>query len=790
MKQLLYFIISFLPVFSFAQTDKSAAQSETTLWYEQPAANWDEALPVGNGRLGAMVFGNYVREQIQLNEESIWGGSKVDGNADARGKIQEVQSLLLNGKIKEASQLSEEVLKSDPLRIRSYQPLGDIFIDFYNTKFSSRPRKADNYRRELDIERGLALTTYDIDGCTYTREVFAPSKENVIAIRLKASKPGQLTFKLSLSRDQDAIVTPISNNELLLKGQVVDLPEAESGPPGLHLKFASIIIGQNKGGTLQTVNNSFFVENADEVCFYLTAASDYNFALLDYDRTIIPEKVCADIIAPLRNKEFEGILKSHEADHRAMFNRVSFCLTDTANRQLPTDKRLKAIKDGKKDSGLAVLLFNYGRYLLMSSSRAPGVLPANLQGIWNPYFNAPWNSDFHTNINIQMNYWPAEVCNLSETAVPFLDFISALRVPGRETASKTFDAKGWTVNHLSDIFGHTSISDGVGWGTFPIAATWLALHQWEHYQFTQDKEYLRSQGFPCMKEAAEFILSFVVKDKNGKWVTAPSNSPENRYKTPSGEKFQLTYGAAMDIQLIRELFKACIQAGTILDEDKKLTHQMNMMLKDFPPTKVSQRYGIIQEWIEDYEETEPGHRHMSQLFALYPGTEIVHEEKELFEAARKTIERREFYGKNGQGSSPGWSKAWMINFQARLQNGDAAGKKVNEILEHNTITNLFNSHPPFQIDGNLGFTAGVAEMLLQSHRSSIDLLPALPTAWGEGEIRGLKARGGFEVSIKWSNGKLLKAEVKSLNGNPLSLTYKGKTIKKKTQPGKSYIFSF
>ncbi|MBQ2565803.1 MAG: glycoside hydrolase family 95 protein [Bacteroidales bacterium] len=757
-----------------------------TLWYRQPAADWNEALPVGNGRIGAMVFGNPWKETIQINEESLWGGCPQDGNADAAAVMPEFRELLLGGNVSEAFKLARKAMAGNPMRIRSYQTFGEIHLD----SFASGPVDP-SYERSLDIISGIARTSFSSGGVSFCREVFASAPDNILVIRFSSDKPGSLTFTLSYRRQENASAYPIGMDALAIDGQIIDFPEEEAGESGAHMKFAGMIKAVNKGGSISTAGNTIFVDKADEVVFLVAMNTDYNFEKLDFDRGIDPLALSRDQVSALEGKDYDYLLRRHISDHEAIMGRVSLRLGDPAMSGIPTDERLTKVKEGGEDPALAALYFQYGRYLLAGSSRRPGRLPANLQGIWNKEIQAPWDSDFHTNINIQMNYWPAEVCNLSETAIPLSDWINAIRVPGRVTASKTFGAEGWTVNHVSDPFGHTSISDDVGWGNFPIAGPWLTLHLWEHFMFTQDREYLRMQAYPAMKEAAQFLLSFMVTDKNGYLATAPSNSPENAYRMADGKQFNLTYSATMDIEIVTELFRDCIEAGKLLGEDAAFREKLVDALSKLPPIRIGKRYNTIQEWIEDYEEVEPGHRHMSHLFGLYPGTMITDKDPELFAAAKRTIERRRKYNEDPvtrQGSYTGWSRAWLINFYARLGDGEEAGANVNALLSKSTLNNLFDTHPPFQIDGNFGGTAGIAEMLLQSHSGEIHLLPALPSSWADGEVRGLRARGGYTVDISWKDGKLLSAVITPDGDGKYTVRYGEKRKKVSFKAGKPFIF--
>lgn len=756
------------------------AQIQPVLWYEAPARNWNEALPIGNGRLGGMVYGGIAKEVIQLNEESLVAGHHADNNNPlAAAHIDEIRALLFAGRNGEAHELAKKTMLATPPNFRSYQTLGKLEMQFVHEGAISE------YRRSLDIDRAVSTVSYRVDDQLFTREYFASAPDNSMVIRLKSEQPQGLNFKINLYRELDASVQVLDAHTLLMTGQVVDVPSLDAGEGGLRMKFNALVRVIPTNGKVEAANNAVLVSGSDEVLLLVTAATDYNLLQLSYDRSIDPRQRCEAIIQQASQHGFASLLDRHLAEYQPVYRRVALDLGGADHAGIPTDKRLARVKEGAEDKQLAALYFQYGRYLLLSSSRAPGVLPANLQGIWNEFYDAPWQSDYHTNINLQMNYWHADVANLSETVRPYVDFVDQLRVPGRAAAANMYGADGWTIHHATDVFGKTGIISGIHWGTSPLSGAWLCLNLWENYQFTGDVDYLRERLYPIMRESAVFVQDFLVPGPDGYLATAPSMSPENTFILPDGKRDQLTYSPAIDIQLVMALFEACIEAGELLGEDRAFIRSLESTLAKLPPIRVSERYGIVQEWIEDYEEAEPGHRHMSQLLGLYPATLITPDTPELFEAAKKTLERRLAHG----GGHTGWSRAWMINFYARLLDGEKAWENVQDLLAKSTLNNLLDTHPPFQIDGNFGGTAGIAEMLLQSHNGHIELLPAIPAAWPDGSYSGLVARGGFEVDVDWKAGKLAQVRILSRQGGACTVKYGGQQVKLQTKKGETYLLN-
>lgn len=778
--------ISLLLPCSCQLPDTNGNSNHLNIWYKEPAKIWDEALPVGNGRLGAMVFGDPVHERIQINEESIWAGSPINNNnPGALENLPKLQKALFENRFQEAWQLAYDHLLGTPPQIRSYQPLGDLLIDY---QWESQP---ENYRRWLDLKTGVVYSEFTVAGKKYQQVVYASVPDDMLVIYVKALDLGPLEVSFQLSRSQDAEVVA-AGNELLLQGQIIDEDHPAKGPGGAHMKFAGKIRFKEEGGILEITGSesdslgpTIHYRGNRQIELRLTAATDYSLEQLNFDRSIDPVLLCDQILQEAEGQTELSLLRRHLDEYQALFNRVSLELGEPELDTLPTDVRLSRVKEGAEDLGLVSLYFQYGRYLLMGSSRGPAVLPANLQGIWNKDMNAAWNADFHTNINLQMNYWPAEVCNLSETSKTLSGFMQKLTVPGAITAKEMYGTDGWVFHHLVDPFGRTGVADGV-WGITPLNGPWMTFTLYEHYLFTGDTAFLRDVAWPLMKGSAEFVLGFLVESPEGYLVTNPSHSPENAFIIPgSKERSALTYAATVDIEILNTFFDNCLEACSILETDTEFANQLKSAKKRLPPVLINDK-GVIQEWIADYEEAEPGHRHMSHLLGLYPLAEFTPETPDLFEAAKATIERRLSFG----GGQTGWSRAWIICMYARLQDGDQAYQNIQNLLSKCTMNNLFDTHPPFQIDGNFGGTAGIAEMLIQSHNGIIRLLPALPKAWDTGEFKGLCARGGFVVDLSWEKGVITSAFISSENGGLANINYQGQQQEMLIKAGERKKISF
>lgn len=768
----------------------AGAQAQSLkLWYRQPAGQWLEALPVGNGRMGAMVYARPDSEQLQINEESVWAGSKFDdNNPNSLRVLDSVRQLLFAGKNQEATDLAQQnmvaVVDSGSSKraasFRSYQTLMNLHL----VRDAKTP--VTDYERELQLNTGIARSHFTQDGIRYTEEVFASAPDDMLVLHLEADQPGKIRTVLYLDRpdDQrstqlkDAETHTLSDNLLLLSGQIID-PADDHGPSGAHMKFAGLVYVKNEGGKLLQEKDRIRIENASSLSLYITAATNYNLDRLDIDTSVDPVQKCLEQLKEKEDKSYTVVRAAQVLDHATLMDRVSLRLSDEQADTMPTDVRLERVKAGQEDKHLTELYFQYGRYLLLGSSRNPGSLPANLQGIWNNQINAPWQADFHTNINLQMNYWPAEVTNLSETTLPLFAFISRLQTPGEATAKEMYGCRGWTMHHCTDVFGKTSLQNAVWYGTFPMATAWVCLHFWEHFSFTQDTTFLRDTAYALMKGHALFIKDFLVRSPEGYLVTAPAYSPENSYIDPTtGKPVSLTYGPTMDNQIIREFLTHFIQAANILDKDPDLVDSLQDIISQLPPTRLGDD-GRILEWIKPYKEAEPGHRHMSHLFGLYPGTQISAETPDLYAGARKSLEYRLSHG----GGHTGWSRAWIINFYARLHDGEQAHEHLQKLFERSTLSNLFDNHPPFQIDGNFGGTAGIAEMLLQSQNGVVELLPALPPAWAQGEVKGLVARGDFVVSFNWQQHRVQQVSVTARKGGTCLMKVNGKVHTLYLQPG-------
>ena len=782
-----------LVVISFACAEKPDFGTNLRLWYQSPAQKWADAFPLGNGRLAAMCYGGIVTERFQINEESLWAGCQTNPYAENfRENLAKIQEMVLAGEYAIAHDFGVENLTTSPTSFRSYEPIADLMIKF------DKQGSISDYIRELDMSTGISRVSYKSGDEEILRESFISAVDDVLCIRLSSS--GKLDCTIELQRHKDARILALSTGRLNLKGQIVDIeaPDAYddnaggSGPGGKHMRFAGRLISTITEGEVLASNKELTVKQAKEIILVFTAATDYNLSLLNFDSTINPEEKAEKILEKVQNKSWKQLKDEHIKEHSSIFNRVSLDLGVSTNDTLPTDKRLEAFQNGVEDNTLIVQLFQFGRYLLMGSSRGPAILPANLQGKWSEREWAPWEADYHLNVNLQMNYWPADVTNLSETIKPLTNWFQQIIEESKPLSKEMYNANGWFSCHAVNPFGRVTPSASTLNSQFingvldPLAGAWMVMNLWDHYEFSRDQLFLKERLFPMLLGASEFILDVLIPDLEGDLHFVPSASPENSYlDEETGRKLRITSNSTYHLSVIRAVFEATLEASDILNIDNEVCKRIKGSEKLLPPFSID-KTGRLMEWRHEMKEEEPGHRHLSHMLGVHPFSLITSETPELYRAAYKSLDWRQ---ENGQGSSGGWSAAHRVLMHARFLEGQKAYQGLKKLLSARMKSNMLNAGRIFQIDANLGATAGMAEMIVQSHMKDTEgnfilhLLPAIPKTWSAGKVKGLCARGGFEIDMEWNEHKLRSAIIYSKKGGICKVRYGDHITKLTLEPG-------
>lgn len=767
----------------------------TKLWYNQYKEGWLNALPLGNGKIAAMFFGDPQTEHIQVNEESLYTGHPLEEKYNTSPEmLDKIRQMIFDGDYEGACALSDISFLTEPPRVRFYQTIGDIYVDFH------QKGEVRDYHKELELATGIAKASYARGGVCYESETFISQRYNALAYRVWTPNGEKVSFDLKYQREDyhkqdrrqeetDILGQKLSiwneGDTIVMDGIALDGAHPHYGEAGESVHFGGIVTVKTDG-VVMAHDGILSVTDATEAVVYASFETDYDVSTFGYDRGKDYLGILRNRMADAMNAEYPEILASHIRDHGEAFGTVSLELDSPGKYDhLPTDKRLEQIKAGVADDfDFYTLYFQYGRYLLLGSSGGNAVLPAQLQGKWADDFMPPWGADYHTNINLQMNYWIANVGHMHHVVKPLVHFMKMVSQFGQKTAREMYHTDGWVIHHTTDIYGRTGVHDSSQCGFFPMAGPWMCMNLWEQYEYTGDREYLENTLYPILKGACQFLKGYLIEDRQGRLVTNPSNSPENLfyYIDKNGEKKRsmFTYGATIDFEIVYAVFNRLIYASRLLGIDSDFASELEQILTRIPKLQVGERYGTIREWIEDFEEVEPQHRHISHLFGLHPSDQINESDPEIFEAAKRTIARRLAYG----GGATGWSRAWIINFYARLMDGENAAEHLRQLMARSTVDNLFDMHPPFQIDGNFGGSAGVAEMLLQSHLGTFDqrvisILPAIPAAWKSGSFKGLCARGNFYLDAQWSDGKVTKVTLHAPAGGDcrIKLTEEMKNFK-------------